>query len=63
MKHLVALVALSAAVTLWVHTAWAQPPKGGSGRSGFAFGGAPEFDRPPLPKDDERSRPWRPSTK
>ena len=56
MRHVVLGVAAMAVVSFVVSTASAQPPKGGSGRSGFDFGGAPEFDSPPLPKDEREKR-------
>ena len=57
MKHVVFNVAAWAVVSLLVNTAIlnrasAQPPEGRSDRPGFEFGGAPEFDSPPLAKND-----------
>ena len=50
MRRVVFVVAALAVVSLMVNMASAQPPKGRSG-SGFDFGGAPEYDRAPLPRD------------
>ena len=51
-------IAASAVVALVVNAASAQPPKGRPDRpgSGFTFGGVPDIDRPPLPKDDQEKR-------
>jgi len=43
-------------VSLLVSTASAQPPEGRCERRGFNYGGAPEFDSPPVPKDDAEKR-------
>lgn len=37
-------------------TASTQPPQGRSERRGFDYGGAPEFDAPPLAKNDAEQR-------
>jgi len=52
MKHVVLNVAALAAVSLVVNLASAQAPESRSDRRGFDFGGAPEFDSPPLAKND-----------
>jgi predicted O-methyltransferase YrrM len=39
-----------------VGTALAQAPPARSDRRGFEFGGAPEFDRAPVPKDEAEKR-------
>ncbi len=56
MKHVLLSVAALAVVSFVVNAASAQPPKSGQGRSGFEFGGAPEIDSPPLPKDEREKR-------
>jgi len=53
MKHVVSIVAALAVWSLFVNTAAAQAVKG---RRGFEYGGAPEFDRPPLPNGDQEKR-------
>jgi len=55
MRRVVFMVAVLAVVSLMVNTASSQPPKARSG-SGFDFGGAPEYDRAPLPKDAKEKR-------
>lgn len=55
MRHVVFSVAALAVVFL-VSTASAQAPEGRSDRPGFEFGGATEFDSPPLAKDDREKR-------
>jgi caffeoyl-CoA O-methyltransferase len=52
MKHVGISVTAWAIVSLVISTASAQPPEGRAGRAGFDFGGATEFDRPPLAKSD-----------
>ncbi|OHB69535.1 MAG: hypothetical protein A2V70_03680 [Planctomycetes bacterium RBG_13_63_9] len=52
MRRVFLSVAAMAVVSVAVNTVSAQPPEGRSDRRGFEYGGAPEFDRPPLPKDD-----------
>ena len=42
--------------SLLVNTALSQPPQGRSERRGFDYGGAPEFDRPPLAKNEAEKR-------
>jgi predicted O-methyltransferase YrrM len=56
MKQVVACLAALAAVSLVIATASAQPPRERSDRPGFEFGGAPEFDSPPLAKDDKEKQ-------
>jgi caffeoyl-CoA O-methyltransferase len=56
MKHVILTVAALAVVSLLISTASAQPPEGRSDRRGFDFGGAPEFDSPPLAKNDAEKR-------
>ena len=56
MKHVMLIVA-SLAVVLSSVNAWsAEPAERRSGQRGFTFGGAPEFDSPPLAKDDGEKR-------
>ena len=52
MKHVIHVIVSVVAVCLLVEAASAQPSQPRSGRPGFDYGGAPEFDRSPLPKDD-----------
>ena len=52
MKHAIRSLAVLVVVSFIVDTAWAQPPADRSDRRGFEFGGAPEFDKPPLAKND-----------
>ena len=56
MKRAICSVALLAVVSLIVDTALAQPPSNRSGRRGFEFGGAPEYDKPPVAKNDGEKR-------
>ena len=56
MRQVVFIVAALGVVSLLVGTASAQPPEGRSERRGFNYGGAPEFDSPPLAKSDEEKR-------
>ena len=56
MKHVVLGVVALAIASLTVNTASAQAPKGRSDGRGFNFGGAPEFDGPPLAKDEREKR-------
>jgi len=55
MRHVVFSVAALVVVFL-VGSASAQAPEGRSDRPGFEFGGATEFDSPPLAKDDQEKR-------
>ena len=56
MKHVVSIVAPSVVLCLFADAVSAKPPKGRSDRAGFHFGGAPEFDSPPLAKNDGEKR-------
>jgi hypothetical protein len=56
MRQLSLHVARLAVLSLIVTAAWAQAPKPRTDRSGFEFGGAPEFDSPPVPKDDKEKQ-------
>ncbi len=56
MRQAVLSVAALAVVSLVVNTASAQPPEKRSDDRGFTFGGAPEYDRPPLAKNDAEKR-------
>ena len=56
MKRVVVSVAALAMVSLVFNTASAQPAKGRSERRGFSFGGTPEIDSPPLPKNEAEKR-------
>ncbi len=49
------VVLLLAVMLLIQGTLWAQPPAGRSGR-GFDFGGTPEYDAPPVPRDEAEKR-------
>ena len=55
MKHVVGVVAL-AVVSLMSNNLLAQPPENRSDSRGFEYGGAPEFDSPPLAKNDQEKR-------
>ncbi len=52
MKHVVLIVAPLAVACLFANTVSAQAQKSRSGRPGFEYGGAPEFDSPPLAKNE-----------
>jgi len=54
MRSIVLGVAASLVLALVGNLASAQAPKGQS--RGFQFGGGPEFDSPPLPKDDKEKQ-------
>ena len=56
MRQVVSGVAVLALVSWIVASASAQPPRPHFDRFGFNFGGAPEFDRPPLAKNDKEKR-------
>ena len=56
MKHVVSIMTALAVASLVVTTASAQPPQGGSERRSFNYGGAPEFDSPPLAKNAAEKR-------
>jgi predicted O-methyltransferase YrrM len=56
MRRAVYVIASMVVVCLLVDAASAQPSEPRSGRPGFDYGGAPEFDKPPLPKDDAEKR-------
>jgi len=56
MKQVVAYLAALVAVSLVIVAVSAEPPKDRPDRPGFNFGGAPEFDSPPLPKDDKEKQ-------
>ena len=56
MRQVVFGVAVLAAVFWLVASASAQPPWPPSDRFGFNFGGAPEFDRPSLARNDKEKR-------
>jgi caffeoyl-CoA O-methyltransferase len=62
MRRLLFSISTLAVVTLVVYSAGAQRPEGGyqpkagPGKSGFDFGGATEFDSPPLGKDGGEKR-------
>jgi predicted O-methyltransferase YrrM len=49
-------VAALAFGSLLVNTGLAQPPQGRSERRGFDYGGAPEFDSPPVAKNEAEKR-------
>jgi predicted O-methyltransferase YrrM len=52
MKRVICSVVVLVVVSLIVNLASAQPPADRSERRGFEFGGAPEFDKPPLAGND-----------
>jgi len=56
MRHAVVGVVVLAVVSLTANTLLAQPPEERSDRPGFDFGGAPEFDSPPLAKNDQEKQ-------
>jgi predicted O-methyltransferase YrrM len=56
MRHVIFVVAAWAVVSLTVNIASAQAAEGRSDRRGFNFGGAPEFDSPPLPRNDREKQ-------
>ena len=56
MKHVILMVAAFAVGSHFVETASGQPPEGRSDRRGFNYGGAPEFDGPPVPRNDGEKR-------
>jgi len=56
MKHAVLWIAVWATAWQFAALAVAQAPKSRSERRGFEFGGGPEFDRPPVPKDEAEKR-------
>jgi predicted O-methyltransferase YrrM len=56
MRPIVLGITASAAMALVVGIASAQPPKDRPDRFGFGFGGAPEFDHPPLARDEKEKR-------
>ena len=56
MRHVVVGVVVLAVVSLMANTLLAQPPEERSNRPGFDFGGAPEFDSPPLAKNDQEKQ-------
>ncbi|MFH1268423.1 MAG: class I SAM-dependent methyltransferase [Planctomycetota bacterium] len=56
MKHLVSGVTALAVVCFLVSAASAEPQEDRSERPGFNFGGAPEFDSPPLARDDREKQ-------
>ena len=56
MKHVVPIIVPLAVVCFLVDTVSAQAPESRPERRGFAYGGAPEFDRPPLASSDGEKR-------
>jgi caffeoyl-CoA O-methyltransferase len=56
MKHIVYLIVPMIIVHFLSDVVSAQPSQTRPERPGFEFGGAPEFDRPPLAKDDGEKR-------
>ena len=56
MRHVVLMVTAWAVAFLLVATAMAQPPERRNERRGFNYGGAPEFDRSPLSRNDAEKR-------
>ena len=47
-----------AVLSLIVNAAWAQAPQPRTDRTGFEFGGTPEFDSPPVPKNDKEKQAY-----
>ena len=58
MRQLSLHFASLAVLSLIVNAAWAQAPKPRTDRTGFEFGGAPEFDSPPVPKNDKEKQAY-----
>jgi caffeoyl-CoA O-methyltransferase len=56
MNRVVLSVAAWAAVCFMIGAASAQRPEGRSGRPGFEYGGATEWDRAPVPKNDKEKQ-------
>ncbi len=56
MKTTGSVVAAMAVVFFVVETSSAQRSRADKGRPGFNYGGFPEFDSPPLPKDDKEKQ-------
>ena len=56
MKYVVYVIAPMVVVCILVVAASAQSPQPRSGQRGFDFGGAPEFDRSPVAKNDGEKR-------
>jgi caffeoyl-CoA O-methyltransferase len=56
MRQVVAGVITLAIVSTVMNAACAQPADDRADRPGFDYGGGPEFDRPPVPKNDEEKR-------
>ncbi len=56
MKGVVSICVPLVVMSLTVNTSSGQAPEGRSGRPGFNFGGAPEFDSPPVPNSDAEKR-------
>ena len=56
MKQVAVGVVAWAVVSLMVNTSLAQPPEGRANRRGFEFGGAPEFDGPPVARNEQEQR-------
>jgi len=56
MRHVVVIAAALAVGVLIADVSLAQPSGSRSGRRGFDYGGAPEFDRPPVPNSDAEKR-------
>lgn len=56
MKHAILKIAALVVVLLVINTASAQSPEKSSERPGFDFGGAPEYYRPSVPKDDAEKK-------
>jgi hypothetical protein len=56
MKRTATIISALAVGSLVLSVALAQAPERSSGRPGFQFGGAPEFDSPPLGEDDQEKQ-------
>jgi len=56
MKHVVRIVAALGMGALMADAASAQPSSGRCGSRGFEYGGAPEVDAPPVPRDEAEKR-------
>ena len=56
MKRAIAGMTSLLVLSLAASASPAQPPPNRSDRTGFEYGGAPEFDSPPLPRDDQEKQ-------
>ena len=56
MRHILLSVITLAVVAFAVNLIWAQAAEDRTDRPGFNYGGAPEYDRPPLAKNDSEKQ-------